>query len=102
MKDEFPKIYKSKINSLKSKIQNEYYYHGKDVEEKPIKKVDKLTLLKKINAIFTRNDYVYQADVNIMYKNGENKHKKIIGTKDNYLLTIDNERISIDDIYDIK
>ena len=37
-----------------------------------------------------------------MYKNGENKNKKIIGFKDNYLLTSDGLKISIDDIYDIK
>lgn len=105
MKDEFPKIYKKKIDNIKSKVQDEFYYHA-DNEMRtntPVnEKVDKLTLMKKINNIFTSTDYVYQADIIIMYKNGENKRKKVIGTKDNYLLTIEGEKIAIDDIYDIK
>ena len=31
MQDKHPKIYKQKINSLKSDIQKEYYYHGNEV-----------------------------------------------------------------------
>ena len=61
-----------------------------------------MTLLKKIESIFSRPDYVYQADITILYKNGENINKKIVGIKDNYLLTIEGEKIYIDDIYDIK
>ena len=26
--DKFPKIYKNKINSIKSKVQDEFYYHA--------------------------------------------------------------------------
>ncbi len=108
MKDKFPGIYKAKIGKLKTKVQNDYYYHANSVNtnERSFKRndepVDKLTLTKKISSIFTRPDYVYQADVIIMYKNGESKQKKIIGKRDNYLITMDNEKIMIDDILDIK
>ena len=37
-----------------------------------------------------------------MYKNGENIDKKIIGIKENYLLTQNGEKIHINDISDIK
>ncbi len=112
MDDKFPKIYKNKVDKIKSKVQKDFYYHAgntNDNEQRTEKsepvideKVDRMTLLKKINSIFTRPDYVYQADVIIMYKNGENKQKKIVGIKDNYLITIDNERILIDEVSDIK
>lgn len=110
MKDKFPEIFKNRIDKLKSKVQKEYYYHNGDNDLKrevknnanDSKGIDKTTLLRKINGIFSRPDYVYQADITIMYKNGENINKKVVGIKDNYLMTFDGERINIDDIYDIK
>ncbi len=105
MREKFPEIYKNKINNLKSKVQKDFYLASNDKvdnskKEKPVK-VDRATLLRKINLIFTRPDYIYQADVIIMFKNGENKTKKIVGFKNNELITLDNERISIDEILDI-
>lgn len=107
MKDKFPEIYKNKIEKVKSKVQTDFYYHADErkADENKIttdKKVDKVTLMKKINNIFLRPDYVYQADVNIMYKNGESINKKIIGIKDNYLIAFDGEKIYINDILDVK
>ena len=107
MKDKFPEIYKNKIEKVKSKVQTDFYYHADErkADENKIttdKKVDKVTLMKKINDIFLRPDYVYQADVIIMFKNGENKHKKIVGLKDDYIITLDNEKIKVDDVLDIK
>ena len=33
MQEKHPKIYSQKINTLKSKVQNEYYYHArKDID----------------------------------------------------------------------
>lgn len=104
MKDKFPEIFKNKVDKIKSKVQKEFYYHNSDESntDKREVKIDKVTLLKKIESIFSRPDYVYQADITILYKNGENINKKIVGIKDNYLLTIEGEKIYIDDIYDIK
>lgn len=105
MKDKFPEIFKNKVDKIKSKVQKEFYYHNNDSENNTRArevKIDKATLLKKIESIFSRPDYVYQADITILYKNGKNMNKKIVGVKDNYLLTIDKERIYIDEIYDIK
>lgn len=115
MKDKFPEIYKRKIDNLKSKIQQDFYYHApkdnensmldkkeKILKEEETKSVSKMDLINKINGIFKRPDYVYQADVIIMYKNGENIEKKIIGFKDNYIMTYDGEKIHVDEINDIK
>ena len=111
MKDKFPKIFKTKIDNIKSKIQTEYYYRSENEDKKDNntkiadfaeKKSDGITLLNKINDIFKRPDFVYQSDITIMYKNGESINQKIVGFKENYLLTIDGEKIYISDIYDIK
>ena len=104
MKDKFPEIFKNKVDKIKSKVQKEFYYHNSDESntDKREVKIDKMTLLKKIESIFSRPDYVYQADITILYKNGENINKIIVGIKDNYLLTIEGEKIYIDDIYYIK
>ena len=103
--DKFPKIYKNKINSIKSKVQDEFYYHAdraSDDKKDVLIDIDSSLVLNKIENIFQRPDYVYQADVNIMYKNGENKQKKVVGFKKNYLMTLEGEKIYIDDIKDIK
>lgn len=108
MKDKHPEIYKNKIDKSRFKFQKEYYVssHNQNINDErtnnPGSNVDKASLLKKINNIFLRPDYVYQADVNIMYKTGETINKKIVGIRDNYLITMDDERISIDDILDVK
>lgn len=105
MSDKIPKIYKNKIDKLRTKVQKDFYYHSdNEINNRAItpSKISRSELLDKINAIFKRPDFVYQADVIIMYKTGENKHKKVVGLKENYLITLENEKIMLDDILDIK
>ena len=105
MNDKIPKIYKNKIDKLRTKVQKDFYYHSdNEINNRAItpSKISRSALLDKINAIFKRPDFVYQADVIIMYKTGENKHKKVVGIKENYLITLENEKIMLDDILDIK
>ena len=99
MNNKDSKIYKKSINSLKTDVQNEYYYHANRADTTIISKDE---LINKINDLFKRPDFVYQIDTNIMYKNGEIKSKKVIGFKNNYLITIDDERTPLSDISDIK
>ena len=108
MKDKFPEIYKNKIENIKSKVQKDFYYHASDgkssndIRQVSDEKLDKVDIINKINNIFSSPNFVYQADVNIMYKNGENINEKVVGMKDNYLLTLDGRKIFIDDISNIK
>lgn len=103
MKDKFPEIYKTKIDKIKNQVQKEFYYRCNEEKNNfKVNEISKKELLNKINNIFLRPDFVYQADVNIMFKNGNNINKNVVAVKDNYLLTIDGERINIDDIYDVK
>ncbi len=100
--DKTPEIYKNKINKLRTEVQDSYYYSKDKNNIEKEKKINSVDVVKKIESIFKKNDYVYKASINIMYKNGESSKKNIIGIKDKYLLTMEGERISIDDIYDIK
>lgn len=104
MQDKHPKIYKQKINSLKSDIQKEYYYHRniKDAKNEEKEKMSREEILNKLKLLLSGPNYVYKADVIIMLKNGDIYNKNIISYKDNYILTLDNDKIYIDDIYYIK
>ena len=100
LKDKFPEIFKTKVNKLKADVQNQFYYH-KDKRE-PTVNASNEEIRTKISNIFLNNDYVYKADINIMLKNGESMFKKLIGFKKDYILTMDGDKININDIADIK
>ena len=100
MKDKFPEIFKTKVDKLKTNIQNEFYYHKND--ERKNYDISTEDIREKVAKIFTNNDYVYKADINIMLKNGKSMFKKIIGFKNDYILTIDGDKININDVMDIK
>ena len=72
------------------------------IKEEDFKQLDKNELIKKINNILNSREFIYQADVNIIYKNGKNISKKVIGFIDNYLLTKEGDKIGIDEIKNIK
>ncbi|MBQ9012239.1 MAG: hypothetical protein IJ094_01460 [Bacilli bacterium] len=109
MKGKLPKINKQKLKELKTKVQNDYYYRASSenkindsINEEEIKELDRSELIKKINNILNSREFIYQADVNIIYKNGKNINKKVIGFIDDYILTKEGDKISINDIKNIK
>ena len=67
-----------------------------------IDKISRTELIKKLNEIFESPNFVYQADITILYKNGENIKEKVIGIKDDYLITLEGNKINLNDIYNIK
>ena len=88
MKDKLPEIFKSNVKNIKTNIQKTFYYHHEEGDEK-VERQDEKDLLKKINNILNSKNYVYNADITILCKNGETIDKKIIGYKDGYLLFLD-------------
>lgn len=109
MKEKLPKINKQKLKDLKTKVQSDYYYHASNdaktsdpIKEEDSKELDRNELIKKINNILNSREFIYQADVNIIYKNGKNINKKVIGFIDDYILTKEGDKISINDIKNIK
>lgn len=102
MNKKLPNIFVSKQNN---KINNnkELYYSLDDVNK--MINDDKNTSLfvrKKINDIFESPNFIYKSDVKIETKDNGNITATIISRTNHYLLTIDNKKIRIDDILDIK
>ena len=62
--------------------------------------VDNIDVRKKLKDIFNSPKYVYKADV-VIKTNKENIEKTIVGMNKDEILTIDNEKIKIEDILDI-
>ena len=89
-------IYKNKINTLKTKIQEQYYYHPIEV-----RKQNNVDINDKIKNLFSSDDFIYKINCIIDYKDNSSEKEIIIAKKDNYLLTLDNKKIFIQDIYDI-
>ncbi len=94
---EISKIY---VNSIK-KINNnkEVYYSYKDNKEENIIP-NKYDIQKKIDDLFRSNDFIYKKKCHIKTKYGENDYY-IISRSYDYLLTINGERIYINNILEI-
>lgn len=98
MEKKIPKVFQNNID--KDISNNDKYYYSANKSE-IINKVDKpKNINKKINEIFASPTYIYKANVEIKTKNSTFT-TKIIGRNKNYLITMDNKTIPINDIIDI-
>ena len=100
MKKDLPKMYHSSINKNIENVQNIFSsinYRDNDIRSISYNQFD---IENKINNIFNSPNFIYKADVNILTDKGLIK-KKIIGKRNGYLITIDNETIPINTIKDI-
>lgn len=95
---ELPEVFHNKINKKFDNNRSIFYSNNVHNEEKNI---DTRTVLQKINEIFSSPNYVYKANVEITLKDKKIK-KRIIGRNKNYIITMDNDLIPINDIVDIK
>lgn len=95
MNKKIPSVF---ANHIDKKIVNNNTYSVTRSDE--VFKNEKIDVNSKINNIFKSSGYIYKINVEIVLKD-KTITKKIIGKKNGYLITIDNERISIDDIIDI-
>lgn len=97
---EIPKVFHNKINK-KINNNNKIYYSTKNsnIDEKINNKQQDIR--KELRNIFNSSNYIYKASVEIKTK--EQTYKtKIIGRNKNYVITIDNQVILIDNIISIK
>lgn len=100
MDKQLPKIYHNKIN--KNISNNSKYFSSSEIQEKKqLEKPKHINIRKKINDIFSSPNYIYKANVTITTKD-KTINERIIGRNKNYLITMDNKTIPIDDILDIE
>ena len=97
MKD-LPKVFQNNVNK-EFKNNNSVFYSRNSIIQDEVK--DSKTILQKINEIFSSPNYVYKANVEITLKD-KKITKRIIGRNKNYIITMDNMLIPINDILDIK
>lgn len=102
MKD-LPKVFHNKIDKKFDNNRSVYYSSNGDsndvVDNTQVR--DSKTILQKINEIFSSPNYVYKANVDITLKD-KKVTKRLIGRNKNYIITMDNDLIPIDDIVDIR
>lgn len=103
MEKKLPKVFAGKIDH---KIDNnKEVFYSNIHETSPIKEVKtnstvQKSTTQKINEIFASTNYVYKATVKIELPSGV-VEKNIVGKNERYLITMDNEKIPLDDIKDI-
>lgn len=91
-----PKMYRNNENKVFNNNKTIYVSY-KDNN----RKVNDINIIrKKINSIINSNEFIYRTKVNIVI-DGMTNIKKIIGLKNDNLITIDNEYIPIERIEDI-
>ena len=90
------------INKIDKSIKNNkesYYYKGNE----PIIIDDAdINVKETINEIFNSDSFVYKTKVTIKFKNGKSKVYEIVAMKNNELISIDGDKIKVDDIVNIK
>ncbi len=97
MKKDLPNVYPVPVDKKINNDQTVYYSN----EERMPKHDDNLSLESKINRIFNSSSYIYKKDVIIKTRNG-NFNKTLVGRTEDSLLTMDNEKVKINDIIDIQ
>lgn len=91
---EKPKVFQNNSNKLFS--NNKVVFYSKGNSEPNTKNI-----YQKINDIFSSPNYIYKANVEIILKD-KVITKRIIGRNKDFLITMDNDLIRINDILDIK
>lgn len=99
MGKKLPEVFHNSINKKLS--NNNDIFYSKDDTNMVEEKKDRKNIRKKINDIFSSSDYVYKANVKITTSDNSFE-TKIIGKNKNYLITMDNTTIPIEDIIDIE
>lgn len=96
-----PKVFQNS-NIKTNNISQNVFYSEKNPEEVTSQVIESPYMIeKKINDLFNSSSYVYK--LNVLIKTKEDEFKTtIIGRSQKYLITIDNKKIDITSILDIR
>jgi len=97
MDKKLPSVFQNK--DVRNSNNDKVYYSSLDSKKDRPSLIGK-NVREKIRSIFNSNNYIYKADVEIVLDD-KTINKRIIGMQNDYLLTMDNEKINIKDIIDI-
>lgn len=96
MKKKLPEIFKGKVGKAKNQKQSILNTYKEEVVISNDKNID-----EQIDDIFSSENYVYKADVQITMVDGDIIKKTIIGRTNNSLITMDDELIDVKNISQI-
>ena len=96
MRGDLPKVFANKIDKKINNTQDIYY----EENNRSGGLRDSRSVNKKIADIFNSTNFVYKSSVKITTRDRVIT-KTVVGRRGNYLLTMDNEAIDIDEIIDI-
>jgi len=97
-----PKVFINNISKDLKNNRSSFHFKREDNIEINDSKVDSVDVSKKINEIFNSELFVYKYDAVITLKNGNRINEEIIALKNGELITLNNNKIKIEDIKDIK
>lgn len=104
MKKEIPKVFINKIKKINNNEEVFYSYKerktNREIEYNNQVNINEYDIQNKIDELFRANDFIYKKKFHIKTKYGE-KDYIIISKSFDYLLTIDGEKIYIQNIIDI-
>lgn len=92
-----PEMYRGNV---RKEFNNNRNIYASYMDNNEVRVYDNVEVRKKINDIFSSNNFIYRTKVNIVIDN-KIVTKKVIGVYNNNLVTIDNEHIPINIIQDI-
>ena len=98
MKKEIPKIFVNRINKINNNDEVYYSFKDNEIDTYDINPID---IRNRIDDLFRKNDFVYKKKFHIKTKYDE-KDYIIISKSYDYLLSINGEKIYIDNILEIK
>ena len=102
MKKEIPKIFVNKIDKINNNEEVFYSYkNNKMGDNKKEEIMNEFDIQNKIDELFRSNDFIYKKKFYIRTKYGEGYYI-IISKSYDYLLTINGEKIYINNILEIK
>lgn len=102
MNKKLPNIFVNKIDKKLDNNEKVYYgEHGKNKEDVVDEFKDIKDIRDKMNEMYKDVPFLYKKKVSITLKD-KTMEAKVISYNQNYLITMNNERILLDDIIDIK
>ena len=102
MNKKLPNIFVNKINKKLDNNKEVYYSEHENHEENVIDEFKGIKNIRdKINEMYKDVPFLYKKKVLITMKD-KTFESKVISYNQNYLITMDNKRILLDDIIDIK
>lgn len=98
MNNNLPRVYASPINKA---LNNNLEYYVSNIDDMNLRSVKQENIPRKINEIFASPNHVYKSKVKIVLNNNEEFETTIVGKTNNYLLALNGDKISIDNIISI-